>query len=218
VEKAQSETSAKAAALATAEQARAEVETRLGTESARVAATEKAAAEKLAAAQREAKTVGDKLAANERAASEAQERLGRLEHLLAEEKKAHVAMAAEIETLKSGVPATRGGTLTPDLARAAAAKAGESFLTAEQRARKERSDEAKAALKEATAALREAQFDVAVATDAQGVYRLRAEDTLGMVAGRFFGTGNRWPLIFEANRHVLASPDALVPGITLVVP
>jgi hypothetical protein len=49
----------------------------------------------------QAKTAGDKLAASERAAGEAQERLGRLEHLLAEEEKAHVAMAAEIETLKS---------------------------------------------------------------------------------------------------------------------
>ena len=41
---------------------------------------------------------------------------------------------------------------------------------------------------------------------------------LGIVAGRFYGTGKRWPDVFEANRHVLANPDALVPGITLVVP
>ena len=59
---------------------------------------------------------------------------------------------------------------------------------------------------------------MAVATGAQGVYRLRGEDTLGMVAGRFYGKGNRWTTIYEANRHVLDNPDRLVAGITLVVP
>ena len=184
----------------------------------KLAAAEKAAAEKVAGAQREAEAAAGKLAAAERAGADAQERAGKLEALLAEEEKAHVAMAAEIEALKSRVPATSGGTLTLDRARAEAAEAGEAFLAAEQRARKERSVEAKAALNAAGAALRQAQFDVAVAADAQGVYRLRAEDTLGIVAGRFYGTGKRWPDVFEANRHVLANPDALVPGITLVVP
>jgi nucleoid-associated protein YgaU len=158
------------------------------------------------------------MATVERAAADAQERLGKLEELLIEEEKAHVAMAAEIEALKGRVPTAGGGTLTPERARAEAGKAGEAFLAAEERARKERTDEARSVLKTAGAALRQAQFDVAVATDAQGVYRLRAEDTLGIVAGRFYGTGKRWPQIYEANRHVLANPDALVPGITLVVP
>jgi len=39
-----------------------------------------------------------------------------------------------------------------------------------------------------------------------------------MVAGRFYGKGNRWTTIYEANRHVLDNPDRLVAGITLVVP
>jgi nucleoid-associated protein YgaU len=215
--------------LAAAEQARAELETRLAAESARFGAAEKAASEKLAAAeqaaeekigaaQREARVTADKLAASERNVAEAQQRLGRLEELLIAADKARVEMAAEIDVLKSRVPATGGGSLTPERARADAAKAGEAFLAAEQRARKERSDEAKAAVASAGATLRQAQFDVAVATDAQGVYRLRAEDTLGIVAGRFYGAGKRWPVVYEANRHVLADPDALVPGITLVVP
>ena len=225
-EKAQADASARAAALATAEQARAELETRLGAELARFGAAEKAANEKLAAAeqaaadrvaaaQREAKAVADKLDAAERQAAEARERL---EQSLIAEKKTQVAMAAELETLKARLPVSAGGSLTADQARAGAAKAGEVFLAATERARKQRTDEAKTALQAAAAALQQAQFEVAVATDAQGVYRLRAEDTLGVVAGRFYGSGKRWPIIHEANRHVLADPDAVVPGTTLVVP
>lgn len=229
VEKAQADASAKAAALATAEQGRSELEKKLTAEMARFTAAEKAAndklttaeqaaAAKLAAAQGDVRTLADKLAAAERLVTETQERVTLLEGRLAAEEQDHVAMAAEIEALKSRVPASGGGTLTAERARAEAASAGEAFVAAERRARKERSDDAETALKAAAAGLRQAQFGVAVATDAQGVYRLRAEDTLGVVAARFYGSSKRWPVVFEANRHILANPDALVPGMSLVLP
>jgi spermidine/putrescine-binding protein len=242
-EKAHGETSAKAAALATAEQGRADVEKQLAAVQEKAAAAAQAAAQKLATAEQEAAAklaeaerrtkaesearasaeqalaeLRTKHEATERAATEAGERIARLEPLLAEEEKARVAMAAEIDALRAQLPVSAGGTRTVDGARAEAAKAAEVFLAAEQRARKDRSDEAKAALQQATDALRQAQLDVAVAIDAQGVYRLRREDTLAIVAGRYFGKSNRWPEIYEANRHVLADPDRVVPGLTVVVP
>jgi len=74
---------------------------------------------------------------------------------------------------------------------------------------KERSDDAETALKAAAQGCVR-PIRCRRGHDAQGVYRLRAEDTLGVVAARFYGSSKRWPVVFEANRHILANPDALV--------
>ena len=67
-------------------------------------------------------------------------------------------------------------------------------------------------------AIAERQLLVASATGAVGLYQLRPEDTLAMVALRFYGDGNQWPALYRANDHVLENPDQVIPGLTLILP
>ncbi len=43
-------------------------------------------------------------------------------------------------------------------------------------------------------------------------------DTLSHISAKFYGTGNRWQAIYEANRSVLASPSLVPVGVTLTIP
>lgn len=55
----------------------------------------------------------------------------------------------------------------------------------------------------------------------QGVqvrHTVRPGETLGTIAQQYYGNANRWQPIYEANRNVLSSPDALQAGMTLVIP
>jgi len=229
VEKAQSESSEKAAAIATLEQGRAELQAAVEAERARLAASEtqandrlaaaeKAAAEKLAEAERRLRAQSDAQAVAERQLADLTRRLSAVEMQAASLEKERDAATTKLNVALGKLGVRDGGTRTVEQARAAAATAGTAFVAASERARKERSDDAKAALRNATTVLQQAQYDVAVAIDARGVYRMREEDTLGMVSGRFYGAGNKWPAIYEANQHVLANPDRMYPGMTLVVP
>jgi hypothetical protein len=49
-------------------------------------------------------------------------------------------------------------------------------------------------------------------------YRIRDRDTLELVAERLLGDKNRASEIFEANRNVLARPDLLPVGVTIMLP
>ena len=42
--------------------------------------------------------------------------------------------------------------------------------------------------------------------------------TLSGVARLFYGDGNKWPLIWEANKAAVPDPDRLKPGTILVIP
>ncbi len=50
------------------------------------------------------------------------------------------------------------------------------------------------------------------------VYRVQERETLSLIAAKVYRNPGRWKVIFDANRQVLASPDALRPGQTLVIP
>ncbi len=50
------------------------------------------------------------------------------------------------------------------------------------------------------------------------VHRVQDGDTLPELAARYLGDPNRFMEIFEANRHVLASPDLLPIGVELIIP
>jgi nucleoid-associated protein YgaU len=43
-------------------------------------------------------------------------------------------------------------------------------------------------------------------------------DTLSRIATQFYEDANKWPLVFEANRNQLASPNLILPGQVLRVP
>jgi nucleoid-associated protein YgaU len=41
---------------------------------------------------------------------------------------------------------------------------------------------------------------------------------LSRIATQFYEDANKWPLVFEANRNQLASPNLILPGQVLRVP
>jgi LysM repeat protein len=50
------------------------------------------------------------------------------------------------------------------------------------------------------------------------VYVVQPGDTLSGLAGRFLGSTRRFLNLYEANRHVLSSPDNLKVGMRLIIP
>ena len=87
-----------------------------------------------------------------------------------------------------------------------------------QAAARSDSPEVRSAVREAEHRLHRSQFFVARIVNARGVYRVRPRDSLALVSQRFYGDGNRWLGIFEANEQVLEDPNRLIPGMTLVIP
>lgn len=59
---------------------------------------------------------------------------------------------------------------------------------------------------------------LAHAVAANGVYKVLPHDSLSRIAYKVYGTGKRWPDIYAANDHLLENPDALLPGLVLVIP
>jgi len=49
-------------------------------------------------------------------------------------------------------------------------------------------------------------------------YTVVAGDTLSAIAKREYGSANKYPLIFEANKPMLSHPDKIYPGQTLRIP
>jgi nucleoid-associated protein YgaU len=49
-------------------------------------------------------------------------------------------------------------------------------------------------------------------------YTVVSGDTLSGIANKYYGDANRWPIIFEANRHQLQDPDHIFPGQVLRIP
>ncbi|HEY7529475.1 MAG TPA: LysM peptidoglycan-binding domain-containing protein [Gemmatimonadota bacterium] len=49
-------------------------------------------------------------------------------------------------------------------------------------------------------------------------YEVRPGDSLSRIAQRFYGDGNQWPRIHEANRDQIKDPDLIYPGQKLVIP
>lgn len=49
-------------------------------------------------------------------------------------------------------------------------------------------------------------------------YTVQKGDSLSKIAKHFYGDGNAWKRIFEANRDVLDDPDKIFPGQALRIP
>jgi nucleoid-associated protein YgaU len=49
-------------------------------------------------------------------------------------------------------------------------------------------------------------------------YTVIPGDTLSKIAKSFYGNANKYPVIFEANKPMLTSPDKIYPGQVLVIP
>ncbi len=49
-------------------------------------------------------------------------------------------------------------------------------------------------------------------------YVVQKGDTLQTISEKFFGTTQKWKSIYDANKHILKSPDRIRPGQKLVIP
>ncbi|MEA3278228.1 MAG: LysM peptidoglycan-binding domain-containing protein [Pseudomonadota bacterium] len=125
---------------------------------------------------------------------------------------------SELTALRSQLPAAVGGSVTDEEVRQVAA---ESLIALRELYRKRGAMEKEAwtqARNKLESELRDQQLLLAQALSATSVYRVRRDDTLAKISKEIYGRAGRWPEIFEANRHVLADPDRLFPGMTLVIP
>ncbi len=54
--------------------------------------------------------------------------------------------------------------------------------------------------------------------DETTIYTVAAGDSLSRIARHFYGDGNAWKQIFDANRDQLTDPDRIKPGQMLKIP
>ena len=47
---------------------------------------------------------------------------------------------------------------------------------------------------------------------------MKSGDTLSKIAREFYGSANKYPVIFEANKPMLSNPDRIYPGQVLRIP
>lgn len=62
------------------------------------------------------------------------------------------------------------------------------------------------------------QSKVSSTTDETTVYTVAAGDNLSTIAKHFYGNGNAWKQIFDANRDQLTDPDRIKVGQMLKIP
>ncbi len=58
----------------------------------------------------------------------------------------------------------------------------------------------------------------APAAETYQTYEVKSGDSLSKIAKRFYGSGNEWKKIFEANTDVLKDPNKIFPGQKLKIP
>lgn len=196
-----------ALARKSADQARMDAERRLA-----------ASTQELDTAQTQLQALKTRLEALAERLTDQQTLVAQFETALQVERTRNQALASRIVTLSQQVPEADGGTLSAEAARQAAAAA---FALLNERVDNPESAASLALVQTreaAEATLHRRQFELAYVTNADGVYRVRPRDTLALISSRFYGTSAQWRVLFEANRHVLADPDRLAPGLTLVIP
>jgi nucleoid-associated protein YgaU len=154
----------------------------------------------------------------EQALVDRDQRLTQLDAQVLSLKTTNESLNRRFESLKARVPIQDGGSLGREEAKAAAAEAFRALRELAKESGTSHSPERRQAISAAEYSLHHRQLALARATDAQGVYRVRANDSLALISSRCTGDSELWRTLFEANRHVLDDPDQLMPGVTLVIP
>lgn len=146
--------------------------------------------------------------------AERDERIAALQEAAA----ARETLRERLEAVRARLPAAEGGSLTAAQARRQAEADARYLRTLVEDALGIDNPRLWGDVRSAENALHHSQFLLARADNARTVYRVRPGDSLRQVSLLFYGTGERWTELFEANRHVLQAPEQLLPGLTLVVP
>jgi nucleoid-associated protein YgaU len=71
---------------------------------------------------------------------------------------------------------------------------------------------------EAKADFSDARSTLTSTADEATIYEVQAGNNLSKIAKHFYGNGNEWNAIFEANRDQLTDPDYVKPGQMLKIP
>ena len=64
------------------------------------------------------------------------------------------------------------------------------------------------------------EVDATAALEPQNIeyYEIQSGDSLSKIAKKYYGNGNDYPKIFEANREVIKDPDLIFPGQKIRIP
>lgn len=63
-----------------------------------------------------------------------------------------------------------------------------------------------------------ASMPEAEAAPASETYTVKPGDSLSKIARHFYGDGNKWKAIWEANKDIVKNPDLIHPGQVLKIP
>jgi len=142
-----------------------------------------------------------------------------LARVTAERNEIRAAAERELAALRAVLPPEEGGSLDAESARAAAAEPAQTLREAHRAMRRSGADREalEATIEQAAADMQRAQSLVS-RTEGGTLYQVGEGETLSSIAARFYGEGNAWPRIYQANQHVLENPDQVWPGTTLILP
>ncbi len=57
-----------------------------------------------------------------------------------------------------------------------------------------------------------------VSLTGETTYTIEKDDTLQKIAKKFYGSYNKWPKIYEANKTILKDPNHVKPGLVIKIP
>jgi nucleoid-associated protein YgaU len=222
VERLQKDKSDLQASLEAEQKKAADLDTRLGAAMKQAADLEQGLRETEERAASDAQALQSQLARAEQAAADER---GKLQAQLTAREGEVGDLQARLQQAESGLtelrgklPASEGGTVSDEQVQVAAAE----YLQSLRDLHYKRGEMDKAAWNEERSrlehALRDKQYLLAQSMSARSVYPVQRNDTLAKISREVYGDGNRWPEIFEANRHLLENPDRVFPGMTLVIP
>ncbi|MGM0813773.1 MAG: LysM peptidoglycan-binding domain-containing protein, partial [Pseudomonadota bacterium] len=208
-EAARQEVSEQADRIASLEADKSALQAELESAQADTAAVREQAAEALAASESEVASLQAALAA-------AQAELARVSD---ERDALQVTAERELAALRAVLPPEEGGSLDAESARAAAAEPAETLREAHRAMRRSGADREalEATVEQAASDMQRAQ-SLLSRTEGGTLYQVGEGETLSSIAARFYGEGNAWTRIYQANQHVLENPDQVWPGTTLILP
>ena len=182
------------------------------------AAAERAAAAKLAAEMEARRREAESEAEAEAAAQRAAAAKAAAEKAAAEMDARRRSAQAEADAEAAAQRAAAEEAATDAAMRAAAQRKAAEEAAAGQTAAEKAKADAAAQAREALGAEPKPAETRGVLGGSERIYVVVAGDSLYKIAERFYGNGNRWPELFEANKAIIKNPRVIRPGQKLRIP